>query len=418
MAGTHLFWFVCVSFCIALGVWAYLGQLDIVSTADGKVVPSSKVKEVQHLEGGIVSEILVKEGDEVKLNQPLLTLEGTSSDANVRELEIRIVSLQVDIARLKAQTRETEAPKYSKNLRSNHSSLVKESESLFKLQNNKYHSELASQKELIKQRAQDVKEIETRISSNQEGLELLKKQIDISEKLLQDNLTTEYKHLSFLREESGLKSKIEEDKAALKRASSQIESAEEKLKRVRHSFREKAAEELKKSQQELDEFLQRLKKFKDSQRRTVIRAPVDGVVKTLYLYTVGGVVAPGKTIMDIVPTSDTLVVEAHLPIGDIGYVALGQKTVVKLASPDARRYGKLDGEVYNISPDTVSDQNGRTYYNVRIKTEKNYFEWGPDQYQLVPGMQVVSYIHTGKRSVLAYLLDPFIDSMGQALQER
>lgn len=418
---TRIFFGVCVAFCLLFLAWASWGKLDIVSMADGRVVPSSKVKEIQHLEGGIINEILVREGAVVSEGQPLVTLEGTINDASIKELEIRIASLEVDIIRLSVMVKAelgAKALTFPPEMKRQHADLVRQTEDFYRIQVEKFNSELASQRELIEQRQQAINEIETRTRNNNESLELLRRQIEISGKLLEDNLTTEYKHLSFLREESALKSKIEEDSSALKGAFSQLEESREKLKRIRHSFKEKASEELKKSRQELDEFTQRLTKYKDSLRRTVIRSPVEGVVKTLYFYTVGGVITPGKTIMDIVPTSDRLIIEAQLPIQDIGYVQAGQVAVIKLASPDARRYGKLDGEVVNVSPDAMSGREGRTFYTVKIKTAKKYFEWRESRYSLVPGMQVIAYIHTGKRTVLQYLLDPFVDSMGQALQER
>jgi adhesin transport system membrane fusion protein len=415
---THICFIFCIALCTLFVVWAYFGRLDIVSMVDGRVAPSSKVKEIQHLEGGIISEILVKEGDIVFINTPLITLEGIASDTSAKELEIRIASLHVEIARLEAFAAEKSKPSFDESFIKMHSELVGQAIDLFNIQMNKYKNELALQYKIVEQRIQAISEIETRIKNNQINLQLFQKQLAISVKLLEDNLTTEYKHLTTLREESTLKGQIAEDKVALLRSKSQLEETQEKYKRIRYTFIEKASAELKKLRPELNERNQRLKKFKDSMRRTTIRSPVKGIIKTLYFNTVGGVVIPGQTVMNIVPTSDNLLVEAHLSIHDIGYVHPGQKVVVKLASRDARRYGKLDGEVIYVSPDAINTQDGGAFYTVRIKTDKNYFEWGESHYNLVSGMQVTSFIHTGRRTVLEYLLDPFVDSISQALQER
>lgn len=414
----HLLLAAGIFFCCAFLAWAWFGKLDIVSMAEGKVAPSSRVKEVQHLEGGIVAEILVQEGSRVKVDQPLLVLEGTSSDASVRELEVRTVALRVDIARLKAIQEDLPKPLYPPELAASHANLISQSEDLFNLQLTKYRSDLASREEVIKQRTEEIKGVESRITNNFASLELLHKQTSISAELLKEQLTTEYKHLGFLREESSLKSKIEEDQSLLKRIRSQLEEAQENLRKARFDLRERTGGELKMVRQELDELTQRLKKYQDSQRRSIIRSPVDGIIKTMYLNTTGGVVTPGQIVLTIVPTDDTLIVEAHLPIQDIGYVKAGQVAVIKLASRDARRFGNLPGQVVSVSPDAMVLPDGRTFYAVRIKTERDYFAWRTERYQLVPGMQVVAYIHTGQRTLLEYLLDPYVDSMGQAMQER
>ncbi|MCF6291325.1 MAG: HlyD family type I secretion periplasmic adaptor subunit [Desulfobacterales bacterium] len=417
-ATTHLFWAMCVGLCLLFFAWAWFGKLDIVSQANGRVVPSSKIKHIQHLEGGIVEKILVREGAAVTAGQPLVILERVSSNASVQELQSRIAGLETDIARLDGLATGHDQPQFPEQLARNHPELVSQARELFTAQFQKYQSGQAAQRELLTQRRQDIIEIETRIRNSRRDLEFLEKQIAISAALLKDDLTTEYKHLGFLREKSKLTSRIEENETALIRARSALEGAEDKLKRLEHSFQQEIKQELKENRQELGEFLQRLKKFTNSLQRTTIRSPVDGLIKSLYIVTVGGVIGPGKTIMDIVPTGDRLVIEAHLRIQDIGFVRKGQKVVVKLPSRDARRYGKLDGTVIHISPDAFVTSQGQTFYTVRIRTEKNYFEWEGHRYDLVPGMMVTTYIHTGRRTVLAYMLDPLFTSMGYALQER
>jgi adhesin transport system membrane fusion protein len=145
---------------------------------------------------------------------------------------------------------------------------------------------------------------------------------------------------------------------------------------------------------------------------------VNGVIKTLYINTVGGVLSPGDVVADIVPVGDKLIIEAELPTQDIGYVSTGQPAVIRLASADAVRYGKLDGIVTNVSPDTLVTQEGAPFYKVRIETKSDHFRKGSLQYQLFPGMQVIASIQTGERTVLEYLSDPFLSSIGDALGER
>lgn len=417
-ASTHVFMFLCSMLCIAFGAWAWFGKLDIVSMADGKVVPSSKVKSIQHLEGGIVREILVREGDSVTSGQPLMILEETASGSEVDEVRVRIHTLQADVARLRAAAGETQKPEFPQELLQHNPDLVRQTRDLYDAQIRKRDSERTGKTEIIQQRTQDISVLETRIRSSIESLELLDKQVEISKSLLADNLTTEYKHLSFLREATALRSKIDEDKAALRKARSALKEAQEELEKIDHTFRETHREKLKESRRELDQLLERVKKFSDSFQRTTIRSPVDGIVKTLYVVTREGVVKPGMTVMDIVPASDRLVVESRLPVRDIGYVQPGQKAMVKLASRDAFRFGNLEGTVVHVSPDAYLTEQGPSFYTVRIETERDYFEKDNLQYKLYPGVQVLTYIHTGWRTVFEYLMDPFLNTLSDSFTER
>lgn len=417
-AATHLFLLLCVALCVAFGLWAHFGRLDVVSIAMGEVVPSSQVKSVQHLEGGIVREILVAEGERVKRGQPLVVLESTASGADVGELTIRVTALRVDIARLEAEISGAAKPDFGQDLDSNHPDLVRQAIEMFEARRNRQNSQISSQTEAANQRAQDIREISARIRNRTNSLKLLQEQISISDELLKDNLTNRYNHLELLKEASRLKGGIEEDRVALQRSRAALQEAKAELEGVNTAFLEEAGNELDEKRRRFDELSQRLEKYEDSLQRTTLRSPVDGVVKTLYVVTRGGVVSPGGTLAEIVPGEDRLVIEARLPISDIGYIKPGQTARVKLASPDAVRFGTLDGTVTLVSPDTTVTSQGTAFYKVRLETAQSFFERGNLRYRLYPGMQVMASILTGRRSVLEYLLTPFLYSMDSALGER
>ncbi|MCM0754264.1 HlyD family type I secretion periplasmic adaptor subunit [Desulfovibrio aminophilus] len=415
---TRTFFYLCGAGCVLLFLWSIVGRLDIVSEAQGEVIPRSKVKRIQHLEGGIIRELLVREGDHVTENQPLLELVTTPSETSVEELQVRTNSLRVEIARLEAEEQGAAEPAYPEEIRRESPEMVSQSQDHFRSRRKRLESELTGQDEKIRQREKDVEEINARLRNSRHSLDLLRQQISISSSLLKDQLTSKYKHLSFLQEESNLVSRIEEDSAALDRANSALAAARSERERIQNAYNEDVQASLRKAQTDLMEFSQRLRKYTDELKRTVVRSPVAGTVKALYVVNVGEVVKPGMTIMDIVPAGDTLVIEAHLPIADIGYVQPGQRAVIKLASRDARRFGFLEGHVTQVSPDALSLPNGATYYRVLVETESDHFSSGSDRYQLYPGMRVVAGIHIGSRSVLGYILDPFLDTMSQGLQER
>ncbi|GAB4336139.1 MAG: HlyD family type I secretion periplasmic adaptor subunit [Desulfobulbaceae bacterium] len=414
----HLFFLLLTAACVSLVVWAAVGRLDIVSRATGKVVPSSRVKHIQHLEGGIVSEIRVREGQQVREGEVVAVLEQTASGADVEELRSRIASLRFDALRLEAENNGAETLTIPPEMAAAQPDLARQQQRLFQARQDQYRSEIAVLGEQIHQKEQDINLIKARLASEQTALELADKQLAISKELLAENLTTRYKHLELEREATELNSRIEQDRVALERAQSAAAEARRKLEETRHGFLSLVRNELKKTREELEELQSRLRKFDDSLQRRVIRSPVDGIVKSLAVVTEGGVVRPGMTIMDIVPAGDKLVIEAHLPISDIGFVHAGQKAMLQLASRDARRFGKLEGKVTHISPDAFVTDEGRMYYSVLIDTERDRFERNGHTYRLYPGVLVQVFIHIGRRSVLEYLLDPFLDTLDNSLQER
>lgn len=415
---THLFFALCSVSCLVFLLWAAVFELDIVSVAGGEVIPRSRVKRVQHLEGGIVSEISVREGDMVKSGQPLVILEEIASESSVDELELRVQSLRVEIARLEAEERELDQPVFDPELVDSAPSQVSEAMELFSSRRQKHMNELSTLEESISQRHQDILEIQSRLANLRRNLPLVRKQVARDKELFAEKLIREDQFIGHQKELNNLISDINENSAALQRAHSMYASANSTLAGARNEYFEKVRTNLKKSRQELLEMEQRLRKFADIEQRTVIRSPVDGVVNSLYLVNEGEVVRPGVTIMDIVPAGDPLVIEARLPVRDIGYVAEEQTVIIKLPTADARRFGKLQGKVVSISPDAVTLETGETFYRVRIATEKDYFERQGYKHRLFPGMQVICAIHTGARTVLEYLSYPYFDALTIGMHER
>ncbi len=451
---TKVFFYLCVAFCVSFFVWASIAPLDIVSDAIGEVIPSSRVKRIQHLEGGIVHEINVREGDEVKVGQPLIELETTASDSTVAEIEVRVTSLKAEIVRLETEARWFESPQadaagaeaktgkrtqvvkpeviagelavdprsvdlnFPQELETNSSKLLGQVRKLYNARRDRFVNEIKAQGEKIKQREQDIQEIVARTRNQRQSLVYVREQIKISEELLKDKLTSRYKHIGFLKEESDLVSKIQEDKAALARSKSILTAAQEKVEQIANAFHEEVQEELRKSRREMLEFSQRLRKTSDSLKRTIIRSPANGIVKSIYVMGEGEVIQPGMTVLDIVPAGDKLVIEAHLALGDVGYVQPGQEATVKLATGDARMFGNLDGSVKHISPDAITLPEEGTFYRVLVETESDRFEKDGRRYQLYPGMRVLVGIKTGERTVMEYLIYPYFDTLYHGLRER
>jgi membrane fusion protein, adhesin transport system len=414
----HGFFAFSAILCFSVIIWMNIGTLDIVSMTQGEVIPSTQLKTIQHLEGGIVLEISVEEGEVVKKGQPLVVLDKTLSNADVGELVVRLDALTIDLVRLGAEAKSDSDLVFSDELKSKAPHNVKQATNLFNARKNAQKSKVSSQNHLITRRINEIDEISARLEKERAAVFLHKEQIAISEQLLLDGLSNRYEHLELLQKANELSGGIKEDEAALRTARAALDGAKAELSNISDSYLEQVMTDLDETQLEYNELFERLKKFEDNLRRTVLRAPVDGIVKTIYVATVGGIIKAGDNVVDIVPGEDRLVIEAKLPTQDIGYIEIGQDVDVKLASADAARFGGLQGLVTQISPDTLVSDDGVPYYKVRVETDKSYFESGAQRYHLFPGMQVMANIKTGDRTIFQYLFDPMLRGMDDALQER
>ena len=252
----------------------------------------------------------------------------------------------------------------------------------------------------------DIKKVSAEISQHQTAIDILIKQTEMSEQLLAEGIITEFAHYDLLKE--------------LNAAKGALETSLEEKENITKQFVESARNARQVAQREISELNETIKALKDNLERTVITAPVDGVVKNLFFVTIGGVIRPGEAILDIVPTKDNLIVEARLQESDIGFVKPGQSAIVKLSSSDAVNFGQINGVVDRISPDTEQDENDNriVFYNIFVELDQNYFESKEKTYYLVPGVKVTASIQIGERTLANYLLSPFIGSLGQSFQER
>ncbi len=404
--------------CVALILWGAIAPLDVVSMAQGTVTPSSRIQRVQHLEGGIVREILVKEGESVTQGQALINLESTANSADYGEIAARVRALTADMARWDAEADKGDSLNLAPAFVKENQKLVERTQSLLNARRQTLQSQLAGQHDEIAQREQDITEISARLRNSRERLTLVEEQLAIDAKLVKEDLSNRYEQIERLKEANQLRSRIEEDNAGFTRAQSALEKARNNLNGIQSGYDQEMQTQRADTRRQLEESQERVQKYQDSLKRSVLRAPMSGVVKSLYVSTEGGVVSPGEIVLDLVPANDMLVIEARLPPQDIGHVRIGQKAFIQLASPEAAKLGQLDGTVEHISPDTMITKDGQAFYIVKIVTKSNHFGKGDQIYPLTPGVIVSAGIVTGERTVLAYLLSPLLSTAPFALSER
>lgn len=399
-------------------LWAMLFELDIAAHAPGKVVPAGQVKRIQHLEGGIVRSIFVKEGEHVQAGQPLVELESTATQADLQEIQTRIATLKINAARLQALLDGAPRMAAAPELQSAYPGQWQSAEELFASHQSRLRNAIAEQDLKIRQRQAEIEEMRSRLSHTSSRHKLLSNQVSINEQLLSQGLVNDYEHLELRKEEQTLRGQIAETRATLSRVVAGLAQEKVALDSLKSGEDEQLRKELSDTTRELAEFGERVRKFADSRARTTIRAPIDGVVMTLYVVTTGGVVAPGGTVLTMVPGGDRLVVEARLPVGEVGFLRQGQPVRLQLVSAAGRGFQPLNGTVAHISPDSVVEAEQEPFYLVRIAPGGDSFASGDSRYPLRPGVVVDASILTGSRSVLGYILDPFLSGLGNGLRER
>ncbi len=394
-------------FFILVIIISNLKIIEVLSLADGKIIPQGRIKFVQHLEGGIVEEILIKEGQKVETSQPLVILSKEKASSEFGEINSRLKSINLSILRVNSEKEKLNniiIPNRMKNLFDN--DLIKFENELLKSRKKAIDSERKSKISNIDKSKQNLINLKKR-------LKIVKEQESISEKLLKAEATNRLRHLELLRELADVESKIDEQKSL-------IRFNENELEKVNNNYEEQLNQELSAFKKEKEELNKRIQKYSDSLNRTVLKSPVKGIVKLISVNSKGAIVAPGVTVVEIVPDNEKLIVEAKLPLSEIGYISNGLDAKIRLNTPEGSRFRALEGKVVFVGADriSISDRNEESYYLVKIETEETSFSKRDENFELFSGVPVIVGIITGKRSFVDYFLTPFRNKVSFALSER
>lgn len=404
---------------VAFLVWAFTAKLEEVAIATGEVVPQEQIQTIQHLEGGIIEKIFVTEGSHVKQGESLIQLNLTPFMANKEELEIQQQALQLKRARLMAEAAGKTELTFEKDYDAYREKLKKAEKQTFQSRQYKLKNEAAQLRDQKSQRELDRKQLQAERSSIVTNLSVLREKFRISKDLVKDKLTSRLEHLQLSSELKELQGRLKVIDVSIPRAKAAIEEAENKLKGVQLNFQNEAQQELNDVEQAIARTKEALNRADDQVDRTTITSPISGIVKSLKNHTLGGVIQPGQTVMEIVPQSENLVIEVQLNPNDIGFVSKGQAALVKVNTYDFARFGGLKGVVKSVSADSLlNEQTGEPYFLVKIQTEQNFLGTDATQLPITAGMQVIADIKTGEKSVIQYLLKPVIMLQHESFKER
>lgn len=411
-----LLWIILLIFFIFI-LWAKFTEIDEITKGVGSIIPSKHTQVIQSLDGGIVSEILVQEGQLVNKGDILLKINDKDSISYYQENRLRYIELQAKALRLNAEA-SLEALKINANTSAEMLEALEKEKALntINLQNLKRQIRILEEERI--QSKNILAEAISKEKNLRQSYKLTQKKLNIMKPLLDQMLISPVEYLDLEQQAVNIDGQIDEIKSSIPRLKSSITASKKKIEKTKLDFQIKAREEYTKTTAEIARLKESDQVLQNKVNRTDIRSPVHGVIQSVMFKTIGGVIQPGVEIMEIVPLDDKLLVEAKISPSDIAYVYPGQRAKVKFTAYDFTIYGGLFGTVIHVSADTIKDENDKNFYLVQIETDKNHLMRNGKKFDLMVGMVTDVNIITGKKTIMDYLVKPLQKTRDEALTER
>jgi len=417
--GEQLLLWVMLACVVTFLIWAYFAVLDEVVHGAGKVIPSSQIQVVQNLEGGIIERIEVEEGDFVNAGQLLLVIDDTRFDSSLQESRLNKLSLQAKSIRLQAEANGSkELPAFPAEISKELPKNYEQERQLFAERQNELQANHRILNEKATQKRQTIKELDSKIKRLERSLGLVQRELRVTRPLRDQGAVSDVEILRLERQVNDLRGELEESQLAVPRIEAELSEVEQRRTELEAKYRKEARAELNDVMAEINTLRAGNVALEDRVRRTQVRSPIRGVVKSLLVGTVGGVVQPGMDLIEIVPLGESLIVEAKIKPRDIAFLRPGLSAKVKLTAYDFAIYGGLEAQVEHISADTFVDDNGEAFFQVRVRTKEPSLVRGGQEYSIIPGMTADVDILVGDKTVLSYLLKPVLRARENALRER
>lgn len=408
---------IAVFFLIAI-IWANFATLDERTKGDGRIIPSSQTQVIQSLEGGIVSKIAVREGERVKKDQLLAQLSDVGASSDLGENRAKYYGLLATVARLEAEAKGAAAPSFSEDVMKNAPDAVQDEMNAFRANQLNIESQISVFSSQSSQKSQEVREIESRMADTQRVLSLAREKKASIEPLVERGSAPKLELLDLESEIARQETELNSLRSSLPRARGGVGEISARIADVRSRAKADAQVKLAQIMIDVNAIQQGMSALQDRKERTELKSPVDGIVKSIKVTTVGGVIKAGDAFMEIVPVDDQLMVEARIRPGDIAFIRPEQEAMVKITAYDFSIYGGLKAKVEDISADTITNEKGESFYRVRLRTDETTMIHNGQTLPIIPGMVTSVDILTGKKTVMQYLLKPFIKTLSDSMHER
>lgn len=407
---------------IVMGGWAALFKIKGAVIAPGQIVVESKPKTLQHLDGGIVGEILVKDGDRVDANQVVMRLDPTAKNANKAIIEKRLYEALARSARLQAERDNKEEIEWPAEIMADEKRpelalIMMGQKKLFDARKKSSQGMVSQLHQRINQSRQQIRGLNDLIRSKQAQKALIEQELVGQRKLLIKGLTHKSRILGLERELARLSGDISTHRSDISRTESSINETRMQILQINKEKMAEVLTELRATESEISDLKEQLVTASDQLKRVDVTSPVAGIVHNMEVTTIGGVVTAGQPIMQIIPVNDRLIVEASIMPQDVDQVYKGQDARINLSAFSQRIVPQLNGKVIERSADAIIDKvTGMPYFTVKVEIPPEEME-KLGEMVLVPGMPAEVFLQTKERSVLSYLLKPFKDQLGRAFRE-
>ena len=409
-------WTVACLLLVAL-LWANFAQLEEVTRGEGKAIPAGKVQAIQNLEGGIVSEIFIREGQLVNKGDVLLRLDDTRFRSNKGETEADRMALLARVERLTAEA-EGKPLQISSAISSQAPRLAEDEMALYTSRQRRLKSEQDVLGEQLRQKQQELAEFRSKQAQYSSSLALIQQELNMSQPLVASGAISQVEILRLRRSAVEMRGSMDATRLAIPRAESAIKEIERRIEESELAFRSDAFKELNDARTELQKITATSVAIEDRVSRTTVVSPVRGIIKQMKVNTIGGVVQPGSDLLEIVPLEDNLLIEARIRPQDVAFLHPGQNAMVKFSAYDYTIYGGLKAKLELIGADTITDEKGNSFYLIQVRTDKSHLGSAEHPLLIIPGMVATVDIITGEKSVLDYLLKPVLKARSEAMRER
>lgn len=412
-----LMFFSIIALILLAGVWANVAEVEKITRGEGQVVPTKEVKYIQSLEGGILEELLVAQGQQVKAGDVVIRINNIQFASEERGAEARSIALKAQKERLTAEI-EGKPFTLSDEVKEQAPEVAKNELALFASRQQELKNSYRILDDRIAKAKADLQEVQAQINRLSQSKRSVNEELKITREMVRKRAMPKIEEIRLNRELSDMTGQINAYAQSKKALQASVKVTQTERASQDDTFRSQALKELSKVETDIAALTESLKTIGDRVDRADLRTPVDGIVNKISLNTIGGVIEPAMKLMEIVPVDDELKITAKIIPSDIGFIRAGQPVKVKVSAYDPQVYGSLDGVLERIGANATADQNGDVFFEVDIKTHKNYVGDETQKLPISPGMQATVEIITGKRTIMNYLLKPLFRAKERAFTER
>ena len=396
-------------------VWASVTEINEQVRGIGKIIPAGDVRVIQHLEGGIVAQIVKQEGEPVKKNDVILYISNQRAKSEKEELYIALKSKEIKYQRLQAESEGQDTPVFSNELKEAYPEIIHSEIKLFESRQSELSEKMSGLEKRMRQKVLKLDDLSTTANNLEKELSIAKEQLQIREKLCRTGAISRSQYLETLSDVKNFETRISKTEKEIPIVKSELGEITNLVEETKQNWISDVGEELNTVQVEIKQLKERIRAIEDEVSRTAVRSPVNGIINKLFINTIGGVMQPGDRLAEILPIEDKLVIEGRVATNDRGKIWPNLPVIAKITAYDFTLYGGLKGELVYISPNSFIDNQNNEYYEIRVEIDSPKIS---EELSVFPGMTAEINILAGKVSVLHAILKPFTQLRQNALREK